>query len=187
VYRVHLDTAFAEDARQRATGHHVDRVGEGVGHLRCRVLCGAVIASARHLVYRLVQAAAQGHVGLLKSAADGEKRYAQREGAGNQRKGPAVAIRIQGQCGIEDVLAEMPGMHVRRRTGQQHTVGHFEKAVDLIGLGARHDQGQAPREPHRVGVLAAGDVKRMPVQHRIAGGYEHDRIAAHQCFLTRLV
>jgi hypothetical protein len=71
-------------------------------------------------------------------------------------------------------------MHIRRRAGQEHAVGDLEQIVELVGIGARHDQRLAAGQPDRVDVLLRGHVEAVVPEHAVAGRHEDDglRVAA---------
>ena len=96
----------------------------------------AVVHHPGVFVQALVQAAAQRDVDFLQAPAHAEQRH-RRGPALVQAHGQLVAPRIE-QVGGQGRLAEVRGLDVGRRAGEQHAIHQRQQARDVPGL--RHGE-----------------------------------------------
>ena len=169
----------AQQPRQHAVGHQLDAVrGRVLARQRVEHVL-AVVHHARHRLHGLVQAAAQGHVDFLETAADGQQRQLQRQCGADQGQGGGVARGVLRQVGMQDVFAIQARIDVRGGTGQHDAIGNPQRRFQ-VGVSAQGRQQQrhaAGAAQHGVQVFILCHVPGVAAQLALAGGNENDGTA----------
>ena len=128
---------------KHAAGRKTDFMCGPVGHVHTDAVGVAVIEIFALPMHALRKRSAQGHVDFLKTAADAEQWHAAGPAGPHQRQRKGVALQIERQARLAHFLAEMGGMHIRRRAGEQHTIDQRQQRRDLgcFGQGKHHRLG----------------------------------------------
>ena len=157
-----------------------DRVDRTVSLVERNIGPGAVVLVPVHVVHRLMQAAAEGDVELLKAAADGKQRRLALDGGADERKRQRVAQTDRALSGLDRrFLAVMLRRDIREAARQQDGVGDLQHGADIRRAGAkRHEQRLAFGDlGDRRRVFAAHGVENVVFDHLGAGRDDDDRTA----------
>jgi hypothetical protein len=152
-------------------------VRDAVLHVERIVVAVAVIAEALDAMHGLVQRAAEGDVGFLEAAADGEQRHPEAQRLRHDGQRPGVAVRIKRERLVEHVLGIVAGVDVRRRAGEQHAVGGAQQVIELARVRSRHHQRLASGQPDRVDVLLRDEVDELLSEDTVARRHQDERFA----------
>jgi len=147
--------------RQCTAGLDVDQVAGSVLLFGRHAVRLAVVHVSGHRVHCLVQAAAQSHIDLLKTATDAQQGHSLLDASAHQGQGQRIALRVQRQAGIAYRLVKVRGVHIGRRARQHDPIHQRQQLRHLGRIGQReHDRLSLGTHLHGTGVFVTQQQKR---------------------------